>query len=328
MGRRSYHVISAVYDDLTPLELAFEKKLWLPAHALAEHQIKHETSPVLLQECFFRAMREQGGVDFLPHLLDLRKRYFPDLNLNFSADTGGRTPWWYLLNSNDPNVMLRALQTLKTHSINPMQLLTHTERQTKLVEEAADKNKLLLATIQMVADQHHSSEDQDAADGDETSSYSEGESQDCHTSSTHNILSQQPLTIKESSDNQKNSTTLHSHMSCTWDAENQQRCSNPTSPNTFHLPPQESVDNQHPEAEVGSPALLSTEFSEDSSCESSSRSDTTPPEADDELSSSDGSAVKHKRTMPGGRKRGVTNKEKKSPSLTPSKCSVYLICAL
>ena len=73
------------------------------------------------------------------------------------------------------------------------------------------------------------------------------------------------------------------------------------------------VDYQHPE----------TKLSEDSSSESSSGSDMTSPEADDELSSSDGSVVKHKRTMPAARKCGVTTKEMKSSSLTLSKCSVY-----
>ena len=157
-------------DNLTPLDLAFEKKLWVPARALAERQIKAGAGCVLLQDYFLRAMKEQGGVEFLPHLLDLRERYFPDLDLNFSADGRGRTPWWYLANSNDVSVMCRALQTMKRHSIDPMQLLTHTERQTRLVEEAADKNRLLLTMIQKVAGWHHSSGDQDTADGDETNS--------------------------------------------------------------------------------------------------------------------------------------------------------------
>ena len=161
-------------DDLTPLDLAFEKKLWVPARALAEHQIQAGTGCVLLQDYILRAMREQGGVDFLPHLLELRKRYFPKLDLNFSTGAGGRTPWWYLANSNDVSVMVRALQTLKEHSVDLMQLLTHTERKTRLVEEAADKNRLLLTTIQKVAGWHHSSEvDKDMADKDETSLYSD-----------------------------------------------------------------------------------------------------------------------------------------------------------
>ena len=145
-------------DDLTALDLAFEKKLWLPARALAEHQIKHGAGCVLLQDSFLRAMREPGGVDFLPHLLELREHYFPDLDLNFIANGRGRTPWWYLANSNDVSVMCRALQTLKDHSIDPMQLLTHTERRTKLVEEAAEKNRRLFRTIHKVAGWHHSSE--------------------------------------------------------------------------------------------------------------------------------------------------------------------------
>ena len=160
-------------DELTPLELAFQKKLWMSARALAEHQIKaNAASSTFLQEFFFKAMREQGGVDFLPHLLDLRERYFPNLDLNFSTDTGGRTPWWYLVNSNDISVMVRALQSLKDHSIDLMQLLTHTERQTRLVEEAADKNRLLFTTLHKVSGWHHSSGDQDMADGDEISSTS------------------------------------------------------------------------------------------------------------------------------------------------------------
>ena len=159
-------------DGLTPLELAFEKKLWEPAHALAEHLINTDADHGLLQEYFFKAMREQGGVDFLPHLLDLWKHHFPDLDLNFSADTKGRTPWWYLANCNDISVMVRVLQTLKNHSIDLMQLLTHTERQTRLVEEAADKNRLLFTTIQKVVGWgHNSGTDQDTADGDETDSY-------------------------------------------------------------------------------------------------------------------------------------------------------------
>lgn len=156
-------------DELTPLELAFQKKLWMSARALAEHQIKaNAASSAFLQEFFFKAMREQGGVDFLPHLLDLRERYFPNLDLNFSADTGGRTPWWYLVNSNDVSVMCRTLQTLKEHSVDLMQLLTDTERQTRLVEEAADKNRLLFIAIQKVAGWHYSSGDQDVTDEDET----------------------------------------------------------------------------------------------------------------------------------------------------------------
>ena len=336
------------------------------------------------KEYFFKGMKEQGGVDFLPHLLDLRERYFPDLDLNFSADGRGRTPWWYLANSNHVCVMVTVLQTLKNHSIDLIQLLTHTERQTKLVEEAADKNRVLFTIINKVAGWHHSSGDQDMADEDEIlslsrttscssiswldepgnqvsiqqkpctsynppisaechhssgadqdmadegdpSSYSERESRDYHMSSTHNKLMQRCLAVRESSDSQKNSTILHSHMFCTWDAEIPQHCGNLSSLNTFiqSKPSQESVDTQSPEAERESSTLLSTEFSEDSSCETSSRSDTTPPEADDELSSSGScsTVVKHKRTV--ARKRSV--KEKKSSSLTLGKCLVYLICAL
>ena len=154
-------------DGLTPLELAFEKKLWELAHDLAEHQIKHGAGHMFLQDYFYKAMREQGGVDFLPHLLDLWKRYFPDFDLNFSADGSGRTPWWYLANSNDVSVMCRALQTLKDHSIDLTQLLTHTTRRTKLVEEAAN-NRSLFKAIQMVAGWQHSEADSEEMDGDET----------------------------------------------------------------------------------------------------------------------------------------------------------------
>ena len=157
-------------DGLTPLELAFEKKLWVPAHALAEHQIKHGAGHMFLQDYFYKAMREQGGVDFLPYLLDLWESYFPDFDLNFSADGSGRTPWWYLANSNDVSVMCRALQTLKDHSIDFMPLLTHTKRHTRLVEEAADKNRKLFTMIQKVAGWHHSEGDQDTSDGDYTHS--------------------------------------------------------------------------------------------------------------------------------------------------------------
>ena len=155
-------------DELTPLNLAFQKKLWAQAHVLAERQIQTRRDCVLLQEYFFRAMREQGGVDFLPHLLDLQERYFPDLDLNFSTYGRGHTPWWYLANSNDVSVMCRALQTLKNHSVDLMHLLTHTEKQTRLVEEAAEKNRLLFRTIQKVVG---NGVDQDNADGDEMSSH-------------------------------------------------------------------------------------------------------------------------------------------------------------
>jgi len=82
---------------------------------LAEHQLKTGAAnpPEFLQSYFFRALKEQGGVDFLPHLLDLWKCYCPDLDLNFGVDTTGRTPWWYLVNSNDVSVMSRVLQALK-----------------------------------------------------------------------------------------------------------------------------------------------------------------------------------------------------------------------
>ena len=47
-------------DGLTPLDLAFEKKLWVPACALAECQIQTGAGCMLLQEDFFKAMKEQS----------------------------------------------------------------------------------------------------------------------------------------------------------------------------------------------------------------------------------------------------------------------------
>jgi len=155
-------------DNSTPLDLAFEKKLWEQAQVLAEHQIqiKGETSHLCLQDYFFKAVREQGGVDFLPYLLDLWKRYCPRLDLNFGVDTTGRTPWWYLVNSNDVSVMSRALQALKNHSVDLTSLRTHTDTETTVLEEAVEKNRLLFMTFQKVAGWGHSDTDQDTADQD------------------------------------------------------------------------------------------------------------------------------------------------------------------
>ena len=155
-------------DNCTPLDLAFEKKLWEPARVLAEHQLKTGAAnpPEFLQSYFFRAVKEQGGVDFLPHLLDLWKCYCPDLDLNFGVDTTGRTPWWYLVNSNDVSVMSRVLQALKKYSIDITSLLTHTETGKTLVEEAVEKNRGLFTMIRKVSGWHHSEADWDTADHD------------------------------------------------------------------------------------------------------------------------------------------------------------------
>jgi len=155
-------------DNLTPLDLAFEKKLWVPARVLAEHQIETGTNCAFLQDYFFKAMREQGGVDFLPHLLDICECYCPshDHGLNFDTDTTGRTPWWYLVNSNDVSVMCRTLQALKDHSVDLTSLQTHTETGTTLVEEAVEKNRVLFMAFRKVAGWDHNDTDQDTADQD------------------------------------------------------------------------------------------------------------------------------------------------------------------
>lgn len=153
-------------DNSTPLDLAFEKKLWGPAQVLAEHQIKGETNCAFLQDYFFKALREQGGVDFLPYLLDLWKDYYPHLDLNFGVDTTGRTPWWYLVNSNDVSVMSRVLQALKNHSIDLTSLRTHIDTETTLIEEAVEKNRVLFVIFRKVIGWCHGDTDLDAADQD------------------------------------------------------------------------------------------------------------------------------------------------------------------
>ena len=150
-------------DNLTPLDLAFERKLWVPARVLAEHQIKTEKSCAFLKSYFFKAMREQGGVDFLPHLLDIWEQHYPDLDLNFDTDTTGRTPWWYLVNSNDVSVMCRTLQALRNHSFDLTSLRTHTDSEITLLEEAVEMNRVLFMTSQKVAGWYHSDIDKDAA---------------------------------------------------------------------------------------------------------------------------------------------------------------------
>ena len=150
-------------DNCTPLDLAFEKNFWVPARALAEHQLitGAANSPEFLQGYFFKAMREQGGVDFLPYLLDLRGCYCPEFDLNFGIDTTGHTPWWYLVNSNDVSVMCRTLQALKNHSVDLTRLLTHIGTGAMLVEEAIDKNKGLFTMIRKVTGWHHSEDEAD-----------------------------------------------------------------------------------------------------------------------------------------------------------------------
>lgn len=150
-------------DNLTPLELAFEKKLWIQARVLAEHQIETGKSYAFLQDYFFKAMREQGGVDFLPHLLDLWKCYCPHLDLNFDVDTTCRTPWWYLVNSNDVSVMCRVVQALRNHSVDLTNLRTHTNTETTLLEEAIETNRILFMTSQKVAGWCQSDIDKDTA---------------------------------------------------------------------------------------------------------------------------------------------------------------------
>ena len=168
-------------DSCTPLDLAFEKKLWAPARMLAEHQINTAAanSPEFLQGYFFKSVREQGGIDFLPHLVDLWKHYCPDLDLNFGVDTTGRTPWWYLVNSNDVSVMGRALQALKKHSIDVTSLLTHTDARTTLVEEAVEKNRQLFTMIRKVTEGHHSEAEQKTVDQEISSSLGSSRASSC-----------------------------------------------------------------------------------------------------------------------------------------------------
>ena len=153
-------------DNSTPLDVAFEKKLWVPARVLAEHRIKTGENHAFLQDYFFKAMREQGGVDFLAVLLDLWVHYYPQFNLNFGVDATGRTPWWYLVNSNDVSVMCRALQALRNHSVDFASLQTHTDAETTLVQQAVETNRLLFMIFQKVSGWGHSDTDQDTADRD------------------------------------------------------------------------------------------------------------------------------------------------------------------
>ena len=158
-------------DSLTPLELSFEKKLWPITQLLLEHQIETEASCAaeLLQEYFFKVMKEQGASYFLPHLLDFRERYCPDLDLNFSESRSNRTPWWYLAISTETSVIGRVLQTLKSHSIDFTSLQIRAEHGRNVVEEAEEKNSVLFIMIQTVARQHHNEEDQDTSDNEESS---------------------------------------------------------------------------------------------------------------------------------------------------------------
>ena len=141
-------------DNLTALELSYEKKLWSITQLLIEHQIETGASCAveLLQEYFFKVMTKEGGTDFLSQLLGLREYYCPDLDLNFSGSRSSRTPWWYLANSNDTSVMGRVLRTLKDHSIEFESLKIRSGHGKNLVEEAEAKNKLLHTVIQTVAE--------------------------------------------------------------------------------------------------------------------------------------------------------------------------------
>ena len=149
-------------NNLTALELSFEKKFWSITQMLIERQIKTGASCAaeLLQQYVLKAATKDGGAYFLYQLLDLREHFCPDLNLNFGSSESSRTPWWYLVNSTkDVNVMKRVLQALKDHSIEFNSLLTRTEGEGNFVEEAMKKNVTLFKAIQRVAGWEHSEED-------------------------------------------------------------------------------------------------------------------------------------------------------------------------
>ena len=147
-------------DSLTALELSYDKKLWPITQLLIEHQIETGASCAaeLLQEYFFKVMKEQGETDFLPQLLDLREHYCPDLDLNFSESSSNRTPWWYLANSNDASVLSRVLRTLKDHSVEFESLKIRSGHGKNLVEEAKAKNNVLYTMIQTIDECRHSEE--------------------------------------------------------------------------------------------------------------------------------------------------------------------------
>ena len=147
-------------DGLTALELSCDKKLWPITQLLIEHQIETEVSCAaeLLQEYFFKVVKEEGGTDFLPRLLDLRDHYCPDLDLNFTESRSSRTPWWYFAQSNEVSVMGRVLRTLKDHSIEFESLKIRSGNGENLVEVAKAKNSVLHKVIQTVNECQHTEE--------------------------------------------------------------------------------------------------------------------------------------------------------------------------
>ena len=153
-------------NNLTPSDISFEKSFWSITQMLIERQIKTGASCAeLLQQYVLKAAKKEGGANVLSQLLDLRERYCPDLNLNFGSSESSYTPWWYLVNStSDVNAMNRVLQALRDHSIAFKSLLTRTDGETNLVEEAMEKNKALFNKIQVVAGLQHNEEDQDVCD--------------------------------------------------------------------------------------------------------------------------------------------------------------------
>ena len=158
-------------DSLTALELSYEKKLWSITQLLIEHQIETGASCAveLLQEYFFKVMKEQGGTEIFPQLLGLREHYCPNLDLNFSGSKSNRTPWWYLANSKDACDMKRVLQALKDHSIDFTSLKIRAKHERNIVEEAEEKNRMLFRVIQTVTGLHLNEEDRDTSDNEESS---------------------------------------------------------------------------------------------------------------------------------------------------------------
>ena len=137
-------------DNLTPLELSFEKSLWFITQLLIQRQIETgaNCAAVLLQKYVLKAVVKEGGAYFISQLLDLRDQYCPDLDLNFGSCESSRTPWWHLVNSTcHVSSMHRVVKALKDHSIDFKSLLTRADGETNLVEEALEKNKALFNMI-------------------------------------------------------------------------------------------------------------------------------------------------------------------------------------
>ena len=113
-----------------------------------------------------------------------------------------------------------------------MQLLTHTTRQTKLVEEAAD-NRLLFKAIQMVAGSQHSEPDSEEMDGNGVLSRPTS----CSFISTLSFIGKPDSSYKEQQqvDSQHVCLALHS-----WDTEILRYSGDPPSLKTFiqSLPPE------------------------------------------------------------------------------------------